>query len=128
MKKETTFPSIAQKATHENLSALKSSRTLSFGAVLQKYRNLNNLSQPELADIMGVSRNTITNWETNKSRPEIEAIRQLCIFLGIPINELLGLSDDLVPSSSENTLLKQYRQLNSSNQRIVAHLISKRKT
>ena len=31
---------------------------------------MNGMSQPELAQLLGVSRNTITNWETDKSRPE----------------------------------------------------------
>ena len=50
----------------------------SFGAVLRKYRNKNEMSQPELAEIMGISRNTITNWENDKCRPEVDSIRTLC--------------------------------------------------
>lgn len=124
MKKEKNNVSITPNTVNPNSSTFNSTPAFSFGGVLQKYRNLNNLSQPDLADFMGVSRNTITNWETNKSRPEIEAIRSLCTHLGIPLNELFGLTADFAPSNYENALLRQFRQLNPSNQRIVAHLIS----
>ena len=52
-----------------------------FGAVIRKYRNKNEMSQPELAELMGVSRNTITNWENDRARPEVETIRVLCSML-----------------------------------------------
>ena len=42
--------------------AEKSEQTeFAFGSVIRKYRNKNEMSQPELAELMGVSRNTITN-------------------------------------------------------------------
>ena len=59
--------------------------SMSFGAVLRKYRNKNEMSQPKLAELMGISRNTITNWENDKCRPEVDSIRELCTMLGIPL-------------------------------------------
>lgn len=95
----------------------------SFGSVLRKYRNQNGMSQPELAEIMGVSRNTITNWETDKSRPEIESIRSLCTMFGIPLYELFGLSNDSLPSPHENTILRQYRQISAVGRKVVDKII-----
>lgn len=97
---------------------------LSFGEVIQKYRNINNLSQPELAGIMGVSRNTVTNWETDKSRPEIDSIRNLSTLLGIPLYELFGLTNDSLPVGNENVLLQQFRQLSTVSQKVVFQLVS----
>ena len=39
----------------------------------------------KLAELMGISRNTITNWENDKCRPEVDSIRELCTMLGIPL-------------------------------------------
>ena len=40
---------------------------LSFGEVIQKYRNLAKMNQGDLAASVGVSRNTIINWKTIKA-------------------------------------------------------------
>lgn len=95
----------------------------SFGAVLKKYRTMNGMSQPELAQLLGVSRNTITNWETDKSRPEIDSIRTLCTMFGIPLYELFGLTSDSMPSPHENVILHQYRQLSKVGQKVIDKMI-----
>lgn len=37
--------------------------------VLLRYRQLNNLTQQQLADYLGVTRNNIANWEIGRSTP-----------------------------------------------------------
>lgn len=91
----------------------------SFGSVLRKYRNKNEMSQPELAELMGISRNTVTNWENDKCRPEVDSIRTLCTMLGIPLYELFGLSNDSIPSPRENVILSEYRQLSPVGQKVI---------
>lgn len=41
---------------------------------IKEYRLQENLSQEELADKIFVSRQTISNWETNKSYPNVESL------------------------------------------------------
>ena len=82
-----------------------------FGAVIQKYRKEEGLSQPELAKIMGTSRNTITNWETDKNQPSLDDTKTLCELLAIPLYEFFGISNHSIPSPHEQTVLKQYRKL-----------------
>ena len=96
----------------------------SFGAVLRKYRNKNGMSQPELAEIMGISRNTITNWENDRSRPEVDSIRTLCTMFGIPLYELFGLSNDSLPSPHENVILRQYRQLSPVGRKVIDKVVA----
>ncbi len=95
----------------------------SFGAVIQKYRNENGMSQTELARIMGTSRNTVTNWETDKSRPEIDTIRELCTLLGIPLYELFNIPSVGTPTASENRMLNQYRKLSPVSRKVVNNLV-----
>ena len=94
-----------------------------FGAVIRKYRNKNEMSQPELAELMGVSRNTITNWENDRARPEVETIRALCSMLGIPLYELFGLPNSSQLTSHEKVVFRQYRKLSPVGQRIVDRMI-----
>lgn len=113
----------SKKITHLPPKNAQNDFVLSFGAVIQKYRNANGMNQPQLAEIMGVTRNTVTNWENDKSRPEIDAVRKLCTLLGIPLYELFGLSCDAIPSPKENDLLSDFRQLSPVSQRIVTKVI-----
>lgn len=95
----------------------------SFGAVICKYRKKNDLSQPELSKIMGVSRNTITNWENNRARPDVDIIRDLCCTLGIPLYKLFGIQTDQGTTSHERVILYQYRSLSPLGRRIVDRMV-----
>ena len=94
-----------------------------FGAVIRKYRNKSGMSQPELAELMDVSRNTITNWENDRARPEVETIRSLCRLLGIPLYELFGLPNSSQLTNHEKVVFRQYRKLSPVGQRIVDRMI-----
>lgn len=94
-----------------------------FGAVIQKYRKKARLSQPKMAQMMEVNRNTITNWENNKNRPSLDDTKILCETLGIPLYELFGMYDEMVPTSQERTLLRQYRKLSSVSQKFIESMI-----
>lgn len=96
----------------------------SFGAVICKYRKKHELSQPELAEIMKVSRNTITNWENNRVRPDVDTIRDLCCTLGIPLNELFGIQTEHETTSHERIILYQYRNLSPLGRCIVDRMVS----
>lgn len=100
-----------------------SGERFSFGAVVQKYRTKKNMNQPELARLLGTSRNTITNWETDKSLPAVSAIRELARLLDIPLYELFGLSNRDLPSSRETSLLRQYRALSPTGKNIADRMV-----
>jgi repressor LexA len=94
-----------------------------FGAVIQKYRKKARLSQPKMAQMMEVNRNTITNWENNKNRPSLDDIKILCETLGIPLYELFGMYDEMIPTPKERTLLRQYRKLSSVSKKFIESMI-----
>ena len=94
-----------------------------FGAVIQKYRKASGMSQTELADMMEVNRNTVTNWENDKNRPSLDDTKILCNTLGIPLYELFGMYGDTIPSPRERTLLHQYRELSSVSRKFIESMI-----
>ena len=47
------------------------------GIRIKKYREKHNISQDELAEKIFVSRQTISNWENNKSYPDIKSLMLL---------------------------------------------------
>lgn len=58
--------------------------------LLQKQRKLHGLSQEELADKLGVSRQAISKWECGDSSPDTDNLIALSKIYGISIDELLN--------------------------------------
>ena len=56
---------------------------------LKEYREKLGLTQEKLAEKIGVSRQTISKWETNQSTPDFDKILPLCEVLGITTEELI---------------------------------------
>ena len=62
---------------------------MTIGERLLKLRKERNLSQEELANVLDVSRQTISKWETDQSTPDFDKIIPLCEYFGITSDELL---------------------------------------
>ena len=56
---------------------------------LRKIRKENNLSQEQLADELGVSRQAISKWESGAAYPEMDKIIALCDKFNLNIDDLL---------------------------------------
>ena len=76
---------------------------------LLEYRKNKNLSQEEIAEKIGVSRQSIYAWESGKRVPDIENMSKLCQVLDITANDL---TNGLKYSSTENENLKDVNKLN----------------
>lgn len=62
---------------------------MTIGERLLRLRKERNLSQEELANVLDVSRQTISKWETDQSTPDFDKIIPLCEYYGITSDELL---------------------------------------
>lgn len=62
---------------------------MTLGERLLTYRTNAKLSQDALAEKIGVTRQTISKWETNQSTPEFNKILPLCELFGITTDELI---------------------------------------
>lgn len=62
---------------------------MNLGETIYKYRTLKNLSQGELAEMLGVSRQSVSKWENNSATPDLDKIVKLCEIYGITIDELV---------------------------------------
>ena len=63
---------------------------MNIGQRLFELRKKKNLSQEEVADILGVSRQTISKWETDASTPDFDKIIPICNLYEITSDELLS--------------------------------------
>lgn len=62
---------------------------MEIGSKIKKYREQDNLSQEELADKVYVSRQTVSNWENNKSYPDINSLKLLSNIFDISLDEFI---------------------------------------
>lgn len=62
---------------------------MKFGDNLKKLRKLSKLSQEDLAEKVGVSRQSVSKWECGESYPEMNNILTLCHIFGCKINDLV---------------------------------------
>lgn len=60
-----------------------------FGQNLRYYRKQNNLTQKELAQLIGVHRSTLTSYEINKRECGFDILLDIAKILNITTDELL---------------------------------------
>lgn len=63
---------------------------LEFKDKLKQYRVDNNLTQDQLADILHVSRGTISKYETGRSYPSIEILQDIANLLGVTVDDMIS--------------------------------------
>lgn len=73
---------------------------MSMGSKLAQARRKNNLTQEELAEKLGVTRQAVSRWESNAAYPETDKIVRLSQLLGVSCDWLLQEGEEAsVPSS-----------------------------
>ena len=63
---------------------------MTFGGRLQQVRKAAGLSQEQLGELVGMSRQAVSKWETDQSAPDIDTLALLCGVLGVSADALLG--------------------------------------
>lgn len=63
---------------------------MDLGNKILKLRKNSNLSQEQLAEKMGVSRQTISKWEFGETAPDIKQAQKLSKLFNISLDELVG--------------------------------------
>ena len=75
---------------------------MSIGERLTQLRKRNGLSQEELAEKLGLTRQTISKWELNQSSPDIEYVIALCDCFDVSSDYLLrGVESELKKENTE---------------------------
>lgn len=61
---------------------------MSLGSSLYQARKKSGLSQENVAEKLGVSRQTISKWETDDTLPDIRQSKRLAVLYGVTLDEL----------------------------------------
>ena len=65
----------------------------SLGTRMRQVRREADLTQKEIADMLGIKRNTYTHYEINASSPPVDTLRDFAKIMDVSTDYLLGLTD-----------------------------------
>ena len=92
---------------------------ITIGQNIKQYRKENDLTQEQLAEIFGVTAQTISRWELGTAYPDITMLPVLANFFGVSTDTLLG-----VDISRKNEEIKAALEYNSTLHREGRHVES----
>ena len=85
---------------------------MSLGNSLFNARKKSGLSQEEVAEKLGVSRQTISKWETDETLPDIRQSKKLAVLYHLTLDELIDFDadvkeiEDMIETFSQETQKK----------------------
>lgn len=92
---------------------------------IRYYRKNRGMEQKQLAQILGITGNAVTNWENGRSRPDIQTLPRLCEIFGISLYELLGVADPRQQyTPDEQAMITDVRGLSDAHQKFVRKMIT----
>lgn len=99
---------------------------MTFGEKLKAARIECGLKQAELAKKLNTTGNTISNWENNVSKPDLDTLSYICGILHVKASYFLHatLPEDEV-SIPELNIIKKYRSLDPHGQETVSYILDR---
>ena len=67
---------------------------MQLGSNLYQARKKSGLSQENVAEVLGVSRQTISKWETDETLPDIRQSKRLAMLYHMTLDELIQFDAD----------------------------------
>lgn len=90
---------------------VKGEDRMKLGKQIRKLRMMHSMSQDELAVKMFVSRQTVSNWETDKSYPDIHSLLLLSRLFSVSIDELIKEDIDEIKAAVDQKEIRKFRWL-----------------
>ncbi|MGE5678624.1 MAG: helix-turn-helix domain-containing protein [Pseudomonadota bacterium] len=84
-------------------------KEINIAKVLVNKRKEKGITQEELANYIGVSKASVSKWETEQSYPDVTFLPQLAAYFNISIDELI----DYKPQMTKEDIRKLYRKLSA---------------
>ena len=86
---------------------------MELGKQIRKYRNERTLSQEALADKVYVSRQTVSNWENDKSYPDVKSLVLLSEVFAVSLDQLIKGDVEMMKEQINQTDQKKFGRLSN---------------
>ena len=88
---------------------------MTIGEYIKEFRKEKKISQETFSKFIGTTHDTISLWELNKSKPDYETLRKLCIILDITGDEALEID---TPEERKKVVINNSFNNNTGKQNI----------
>ena len=61
-----------------------------FSKILRALRQRHQITQADLANVLGITQQAVARWESNKSTPDIDTLKKLSTYFNVSTDYLLG--------------------------------------
>jgi len=91
------------------------------GTFLKELRNEKNLTQEQLAEAFGVSRRTVSRWETGSNMPDLTLLVEMADYYNVDLRELLDgeRKSERMDKELEETVLKVADYTNEQKRKLL---------
>ena len=87
-------------------------------ANLKKLRKKYNISQQQLADVVGVSQQSINKYENHNIEPDIETLKTMADFFNTSIDYIVGYKEKSEEITTKQELLRLFSLMTKEQQEI----------
>lgn len=95
---------------------------IKIGRFIQERRKMQNLTQMQLSEMLGITDRAISKWETGRALPDSSIMLELCEILKISVNDLLSgevVSMDNYNIESEKNLIDLVKKKEETDRRFL---------
>lgn len=106
---------------------------MTFGEKLKSARVAKKLTQQQLAEMIGSKHNSVSDWENDKSKPDMDTIELLCGALDITPSYIMGTKSDeeygnvvgnLMNEPDLLDMIEEYKLLSENDKKAIRQIIS----
>lgn len=97
------------------------------GAFIAQCRKEKNLTQMQLAELLGITNQAVSKWENGRGMPDVSLLQPLCDALGISLNELFSgehISAEEYKGKAEENIAKLVKEKQLANLKPVKYVFS----
>ncbi len=98
---------------------------LTLGEKIKEARKKSNLKQSDIADALNIKNTTVSNWEKDISKPDIDTIEYLCRAFNVSASYFIeDLASKEILSVSEKEVIKKYRALDEHGKDVTDYVLN----
>ena len=106
---------------------------MTFGEKIKSARKAKGFTQKELADKIGAKHNSVSDWENDKNKPDMDTLESICGVLDITPSYILGTKSDeeygniignLMNEPDILDFIEEYKTLCDDDKKAIRQIIS----
>ena len=106
---------------------------MTFGQKIKTARNAKGFTQKELADMVNAKHNSVSDWENDKSKPDMDTVELLCGVLDLNPASLMGTKTEeeygsivgkIMNDSAVLDMIEEFYSLSQQDRSAIRQIIS----